>query len=101
MFGSPNDGCPHCRATGEVFDELKLKLANHPIGIEQFDLSNTAQQAETSARLKELKLSKLIEGRIETAFFALLDSDGNKIQEFKPSMTSDRIASSVLQQVTR
>ncbi|MCA9121568.1 MAG: hypothetical protein H6822_13325 [Planctomycetaceae bacterium] len=40
-------------------------------------------------------MSPLIEGRVETAFLAFVDSDGKQIKEFKPSMSSRRIAESV------
>lgn len=53
----------------------------------------------TKERIDELNLSPLIEGRRETAFLALVDSNGSKIKEFKPSMSVRKIADSVRESV--
>lgn len=90
-FRSHGDACPHCRATGEVYAELKKELANEEIEMEQFDLGQRDRD-QINERLRQLKLMELVDGRIETAFLALVDKDGETIREFKPSMTSERIA---------
>lgn len=94
-FRSHGDECPHCRATGEVVEQLTIELADQPIAIEQFDLSQNSDRPTIDNRLADLKLTALIEGRIETAFLALVNNDGMRIKEFKPSMKSDRIVAAI------
>lgn len=100
-FRSHGNDCPHCQATGEVFQQLTSELQNEPIDAEQFDLSQIDRQAETQARLKELQLESLVEGRRETAFLAIIDADGVPIQEYKPSLRAKRIAADIRKLITK
>lgn len=94
-FRSHGEGCPRCKATGQVYAELTTLLRDEPIVLEQFDLSRIEKREEIDQRIRELRLTSFIDGRIETAFLALVNSDGSSVQEFKPSMTADRIAQRV------
>ena len=94
-FRSHSDECPHCRATGELFAALQSQLKEESIGLEQFDLSDTENRDQIDSRIRQLHVTELIEGQIETAFLALVNSSGETIQEYKPSMNSDRIANVV------
>lgn len=94
-FRSHNDGCPDCRATGEVFVELQNSLEDAGVQFEQFQLGSPEVRRQTEQRLAELQLMALVEGRSETAFLALTRRDGQKVREFKPSQGGKRIAAQV------
>lgn len=84
-FRSHDNQCPHCRATGQVFQELADSLDEPTVETQVFDLSDPAARAETQERIRDWQLNSLIVGRSETAFIALTDAKGRTIQEFKPS----------------
>lgn len=94
-FRSHNNACPHCRATGEVYQELEESLDDTPLEFIEFDLSDPGSRQKTDQRIDELQLTLLIDGRSETAFIALTGVDGKPIQEFKPSMGTKQIAKQV------
>ncbi|TWT86223.1 hypothetical protein [Neorhodopirellula pilleata] len=94
-FRSHGDECPHCRDTGEVYEKLVAELRDDGIEMEKFDLSRSSNRTQIDKRVEELNLTGLIDGRIETAFLALVNRDGKTIKEFKPSMTAARIARGV------
>ncbi len=94
-FRSHDDRCPHCRATGRVYQDLARSLQDAPIEFEQFDLSKANSRSETDQRIEELQLTSLVSGRLETAFLALISTEGTQIHEFKPSMQSERIETRV------
>lgn len=92
-FRSHGDGCPHCRATGNVYRELQKSLHGSPLDFDQFDFSSD-RRAEMR-RLANLNLAAIVEGRIETAFLVLTTSDGTVMKEFKPSQGALHIAKQV------
>lgn len=94
-FRSHGNACPHCRATGEVYQELEQSLDDTPLEFIEFNLSDATSRQKNNQRINELQLNPLIDGRAETAFIALTGSDGKPIQEFKPSMGSKQIAKQV------
>lgn len=100
-FRSHSDACPHCRATGIVFQELEASLEETPLALMEFDLSEGESSETTTQSIRRLQLNPLIAGRSETAFIALTDLNGKPIQEFKPSMGSQKIASQVRKLINR
>ena len=100
-FRSHGDGCPHCRATSEVYEQLASALDHSDIHFEQFHLGDRDNRGVTNRRIKQLQLEPLIEGRMETAFLALISANGAVLKEFKPSMGSPRIASQVQEVLNR
>lgn len=94
-FRSHNNQCPHCRATGQVFQNLVDSLDEPTIEMKEFDLSDPAAHTETQQQIREWKLNPLIDGRSETAFIALTDTNGRAIQEFKPSQGTKEIVTQV------
>ena len=100
-FRSHSDECPHCRETGRVYRNLIAGLNHSNVKLELLDLSAPNERTQINERVQQLKIASLIDGRNETAFFALVDREGNAIQEFKPSQTADRIATLVMELVER
>ncbi|QDT98446.1 hypothetical protein [Gimesia aquarii] len=100
-FRSHSNACPHCRATGEVYQELEKSLDDTPLEFIEFDLSDSGSRQKTDQRLNDLQLYPLIDGRSETAFIALTGIDGKPIQEFKPSIGTKQIAKQVRKLIER
>lgn len=82
---SHDDGCPHCRATGEMFASLEQRFRGQPIEFEQLELQKKVQAVATMRRADELRLTGLINGRMETAFGILLSEDATQLVRFTPA----------------
>ncbi|WP_298866149.1 hypothetical protein [uncultured Gimesia sp.] len=94
-FRSHSNACPHCRATGIVYHELEETLDDTPLEFVEFNLGDAASRQKTDQAINQLHLTPLIDGRSETAFITLTGLNGKPIQEFKPSMGSEKIAQQV------
>lgn len=82
-FRSHNDQCPHCRATGELYQTLSDRFADASIEFEKFELQDRARLDDTNAKIKARGLGELVEGKQETAFAVLLSPTGKVLQRFK------------------
>jgi len=94
-FRSHGNACPHCRATGIVYHELEESLDDTSLEFVEFNLGDATSRQKTDQAINQLQLAPLIDGRSETAFITLTGLDGKPIQEFKPSMGSNKIAEQV------
>lgn len=91
---SHGDGCPYCRETGEVFDQLVVALRDEPIECHVIHLGESSAN-ELARQLSDFRLKKRLEGRRETAFFALIERSEGCVAEYKPSMTAERITARI------
>lgn len=89
------DRCPHCRATGEVFADLRQKLQGRPISFELIDLKSPDDPEKLDHRLEELRLSELIEGRREKGLLALADATG-QVRELDVSVGSEQLEQEIV-----
>lgn len=81
-FRQHDDGCPACRATGELYANLEGELEDDSIEFEQFALQVEGTREEAMARIESLDLTSLLEGRDETAFAVLLSPEGHPLIQF-------------------
>ena len=81
---SHDDACPHCRATGEMFANLRDRMGDKPIEFEQLELQRRERLLQTRRRAQELQLTQMIEGKSETAYGLLLSEGGTKLIRFSP-----------------
>lgn len=94
-FRSHDDNCPHCRATGEMYAELKSRMQDAPIEFEAFELQNAAKREQTLTRIEARNLTPLVAGREETAFAVLLSPSGNSLKRFVPSDGTERVKAEI------
>ena len=74
---SHGDRCPRCRASSEVFAELKESLADENIEFTFIDLRRDAEHlGESQEKFESLNLNDLVEGR-DKALIAVADAAGN------------------------
>ena len=94
-FRSHDDNCPHCRATGQLFAELKSQMNDASIDFEAFELQKASQREQTMQRIEEKNLTSLVAGRNETAFALLLSPTGNPLKRFVPADGAARVRAEV------
>lgn len=80
---SHGDGCPHCRATSEMYADLAKQFGHLAVDFEQLEFQKQDESGNIMKRATELELTPLVVDMDETAFGLLLSPDGSQVR-FQP-----------------